>query len=111
MGAGQPTRQRQAKQLEADIGLLDKSAVVIGELEKITATKDDLPQPRVLVTADDVDRGKPDPEGYLSAACQLAVSPAKCLVFDDAMSGVQASKQAGMRAVLLGDEAHSSKEI
>jgi sugar-phosphatase len=67
-----------------------------------------LPRPRVLVTADDVDRGKPNPEGYLSAARKLAVPPARCLVFEDAISGIQAAHRAGMQAVLLGDEAHSS---
>ena len=48
-----------------------------------------LPVPRVLVTADDVARGKPHPEPYLLAARELRVSPADCVVIEDAPAGVQ----------------------
>jgi sugar-phosphatase len=58
-----------------------------------------LPIPKVLVTADDVQRGKPSPDPYLLAAERLAVSPADCLVFEDAPAGVQAAVSAGMRVI------------
>ena len=57
--------------------------------------------PDVLVTADSVTRGKPDPEPYLLAASQLGVSPADCTVFEDAPAGVRAGKAAGMRVIGL----------
>ncbi|MEU5695795.1 HAD-IA family hydrolase [Actinosynnema sp. NPDC020468] len=58
-----------------------------------------LPVPDVLVTADDVRVGKPDPEGYLTAAALVGVSPAECVVFEDAPAGVAAARAAGMRVV------------
>ena len=60
-----------------------------------------LPLPAVLVTADDVAAGKPDPEGYLEAARRLGRPPADCLVLEDAPAGVQAALAAGMRVVGL----------
>ena len=55
--------------------------------------------PRVLVTADDVARGKPDPEGYLAAAARLGVAPARCIVVEDTPPGIEAARAAGMRAI------------
>ncbi|MCA1371627.1 HAD-IA family hydrolase [Bradyrhizobium sp. BRP14] len=55
--------------------------------------------PPVLVAADDITVGKPHPEGYLSAARQIGVSPANCVVFEDAPAGVQAARDAGMQVV------------
>lgn len=60
-----------------------------------------LPVPQVLISADSVSRGKPDPEPYLRAASALGVSPADCIVFEDAPAGIQAGKAAGMRVVAL----------
>jgi sugar-phosphatase len=54
-----------------------------------------LQHPPVLVTADDVTRGKPDPEPYLLAAKRLAVDPARCLVVEDAPAGIAAARAAG----------------
>jgi len=54
---------------------------------------------RVIVTVEDVARGKPDPEVYLLAARGLGVPADACLVFEDAIVGVQAALRAGMRAV------------
>lgn len=51
--------------------------------------------PAVLVTADSVTRGKPDPEGYLAAASALGVDPRRTVVFEDAPAGVQAGNAAG----------------
>jgi len=53
----------------------------------------------VLVTGDDVRRGKPDPEVYLTAAARLDVAPDACVVFEDAPVGVQAARVAGMSVV------------
>ena len=55
-----------------------------------------LPQPPVLVDAETVTRGKPDPEGYLEAASRLGVAPQHCLVCEDGESGIRAGIAAGM---------------
>lgn len=60
-----------------------------------------LPVPSRMVTADDVTRGKPDPEPYLAGATVLAVQPRTCLVFEDAPSGVRSAKSSGMLAIGL----------
>jgi beta-phosphoglucomutase len=53
----------------------------------------------VIVSAEDVTRGKPDPQVFLTAAEKLGVAPASCVVVEDAPSGVEAARRAGMRAV------------
>lgn len=60
-----------------------------------------LDTPRVLVTGQDVARGKPDPEGYRMAANLLGVPPAGCVVVEDAPPGVLAAKAAGMRVIAV----------
>jgi sugar-phosphatase len=59
-----------------------------------------LPEPAVLVTAEDVAAGKPDPEGYLRAAATLGVDARRCLVVEDAPAGIEAGRAAG--AAVLG---------
>lgn len=56
---------------------------------------------KVFVSADDVKRGKPDPEIFLTAAEKLGIPPASCLVIEDARNGVKAAKAAGMRCIGL----------
>lgn len=54
-----------------------------------------LPLGKVLVTAEDVTRGKPHPDGYLLAAKRLGFAIGDCLVFEDAAAGVVAAERAG----------------
>jgi mannitol-1-/sugar-/sorbitol-6-phosphatase len=61
----------------------------------------DLPTPPVLVTAEDVQRGKPDPEAYLLAARRLGVRPEQCVVIEDAPAGIQAARAAGMKVIAV----------
>ena len=51
--------------------------------------------PSVLVTADDVVRGKPSPDPFLEAARRLGVPPTRCLVIEDAPAGLTAARAAG----------------
>ena len=60
-----------------------------------------LPEPSVLVSAEDVREGKPSPEGYLLAAGLLATSPSSCLVVEDAPPGIEAARAAGATVVAL----------
>lgn len=60
-----------------------------------------LPIPRVFVTAEDVDKGKPDPAPYLKGAALLGFDPAKCLVIEDAPAGIQSAHAGGMKVIAL----------
>ena len=60
-----------------------------------------LPVPSAMITADDVTRGKPDPEPYLAGARLLGFAPGQCLVFEDAPSGIRSAKAAGMIAIAV----------
>lgn len=49
---------------------------------------------KTLIAADDISRGKPDPEPFLLAAERLGVDPARCVVFEDAPAGLTAGRAA-----------------
>src|SRR5439155_12215676 len=63
-----------------------------------------------VVTAEDVRRGKPDPEVYLLAAESIGVPPGQCLVFEDSVVGIQAARRAGMRVIGVAT-AHADGEL
>jgi beta-phosphoglucomutase family hydrolase len=63
-----------------------------------------------IIDASMVTHGKPDPEVYLKSAEALGVDPAQCIVFEDALLGIQAGKNAGMRVVGVAST-HSRKEL
>jgi len=54
-----------------------------------------------IVTSEDVKRGKPDPEVFLTAAQRIGVEPADAVVFEDALVGIEAAHAAGMRVVAV----------
>ncbi len=54
-----------------------------------------------IVTTEDVQSGKPSPEGYLLAAKRLNVAPGRCVVIEDTLHGVKAAKAAGMQVIGL----------
>jgi beta-phosphoglucomutase len=54
------------------------------------------------VSAEDVQRGKPDPEVYLTAAAKLGAPAMRCIVVEDARAGVEAARRAGMRSIGVG---------
>ena len=56
---------------------------------------------RGVVSSDEVERGKPEPDVYLEAARRLGVDPRRCLVVEDSLNGVKAAKAAGMTCVLI----------
>jgi HAD superfamily hydrolase (TIGR01509 family) len=55
----------------------------------------------IVVTAEDVERGKPAPDMFLLAAERMGVAPADCVVFEDSVLGLQAAERAGMASVLV----------
>lgn len=69
-----------------------------------------LPVPELLVSADEVSKGKPDPEPYLIGARKLGLSAEDCIVFEDAPSGVAAAVAARAKYVLgVGPEVLDSE--
>jgi len=69
-----------------------------------------IPVPEKLVTADNVARGKPDPEPFLAGAALLGVAPAECVVFEDSPSGVAAGRAAGC-TVVATTFSHSAESL
>jgi len=61
-----------------------------------------------LVSAEDVHRGKPDPEVYLLAAARVGVPAARCIVVEDAAAGVEGARRAGMRSIGVS---HNGKDL
>ncbi|GAA4395553.1 beta-phosphoglucomutase [Nibrella viscosa] len=55
-----------------------------------------------VIDGNKIARGKPDPEVFLKGAEELGVSPADCVVFEDAVAGIEAAKRGGMLAVGIG---------
>jgi sugar-phosphatase len=88
------------------------AVVTSGNLALVTARLKaaELPTPEVLVTADSVTNGKPDPEGYLLAARRLGVDPARCVVIEDAPAGVRAGKTAGATVIAV-TTSHGAGEL
>jgi sugar-phosphatase len=60
-----------------------------------------LPIPKVLVAAEDVMNGKPNPEPYLKGAKLLGIKPEDCLVIEDAPAGIEAAHAGGMKVIAL----------
>lgn len=60
-----------------------------------------LPVPSVLVAAEDVVAGKPDPQGYLLAANTLGADVRRCIVVEDAPAGILAGRAAGARVIAV----------
>ena len=60
-----------------------------------------LPMPGVLISADEVERSRPDPQGLLRAASMLGIEPDNTLVVDDSPIGIDAAKRGGMSSVAV----------
>jgi len=60
-----------------------------------------IPIPVVLISADDVVEGKPNPEPYLKGAQRLGVDPSECVVIEDAPAGILAAHAGGMKVIAL----------
>jgi mannitol-1-/sugar-/sorbitol-6-phosphatase len=71
------------------------------ELAVIRLAAAGIPQPRALITADDVTQGKPAPDCFAMAARQLDVPVCECLVWEDSLAGVQAAVAAGSDVMVI----------
>lgn len=63
-----------------------------------------------VVSMEDTQRGKPDPQVFQTAADRLGVAPARCLVLEDAVAGVQAARAGGMRCIAVRFVGHHPAE-
>jgi mannitol-1-/sugar-/sorbitol-6-phosphatase len=82
----------------------DRWAIVTSCPKKLAAvrmTALGVPAPKVIVKAEDVSEGKPNPEGFLLAARKLGMEPHRCVVFEDAAAGIEAGRRAGMQVVTV----------
>jgi beta-phosphoglucomutase len=59
-----------------------------------------------VVSMEDTQRGKPDPQVFLVAAKKMAIAPARCVVLEDAVAGVQAAKAGGMKCIAVAFVGH-----
>ena len=83
-------------------------------VETMLRVLDMLPMDRLLdavVSAEDVTRGKPEPDVFLAAAAKLAVPPSRCIVVEDAAAGVEAGRRAGMRTIGVNARAPLDADI
>ena len=85
--------------IKTGLGSASKNAKVI--LERI----DMLSYFETIVDGNRITIGKPDPQVFLMGAADLAALPAQCVVFEDALAGIQSAKAAGMLAVGIGEKA------
>ena len=69
-----------------------------------------LPVPAAMVCGDEVARGKPDPEGFLTGARLLGVAPSACVAVEDAPAGTRAARAAGMRVIGI-TTTHAAAEL
>ena len=80
------------------------SKIKPGQSIRVITTEDNAAQikskrPLYVITGSDVKNKKPDPEIFLKAAEAAGIAPANALVIEDAVSGVQAAKAAGMACI------------
>jgi beta-phosphoglucomutase len=64
-----------------------------------------------IVTANDVDKHKPDPSLFLEAAKRLGINPDQCVVIEDAQSGISAAKNGNMKAIGYLTKENSKDEL
>jgi len=91
----------------------DRWAIVTSGLRPVATARlvaAGVPIPRVMVTAESIRNGKPDPEAYLKGAAELGFAPADCLVVEDAPAGAAAARAAGMRLLGLATT-HTAAEL
>ena len=67
-----------------------------------------LPLPRKMITSNDIQHGKPDPEPYLKGASVLGFPAQECVVLEDVPAGVRAGKSAGARVIAFTTTVQSS---
>jgi beta-phosphoglucomutase len=96
-GAAEFLQAVRAQGFKVALGSASKNAELI--LQRINL----LDQFDAIIDGNKVSKAKPDPEVFLKAAEELGVMPEHCIVFEDAVAGVQAARRANMRVVGIGE--------
>lgn len=95
-GAREYLTALRAAGVKTALGTASKNSMLILESLNITGLFD------AIIDGNSTTRAKPDPEVFLLAAQAIGLSPAQCVVFEDAYAGIEAAKAAGMTAVGIG---------
>lgn len=77
------------------------TAAITGNVDFVVDNLDIRQYFDAVVSADDVENSKPDPETFLKAAEKLHIKPEDCIVFEDATKGVEAAQNAGMKCFVI----------
>jgi beta-phosphoglucomutase len=96
-GAREYLTQLRRKGTKIALGSASKNAPIILNNLKITDLFD------AVIDGNKVSKAKPDPEVFLLGAKEIHLNPADCVVFEDAAAGIAAAKQAGMKAIGIGE--------
>jgi beta-phosphoglucomutase len=95
-GAKEYLQQLKKEQLKIGLGSASKNALLIVNNLKISHLFD------AIIDGNKVTKAKPDPEVFLLGARELGVAAGDCVVFEDAIAGIEAAKRAGMKTVGIG---------
>ena len=95
-GAKEFLKACRAAGIKTALGSASKNSMTILDKINLTHLFD------AVIDGNKVSRAKPDPEVFLKGAEELGVSPADCVVFEDAIAGVQAATNGGMKVVGIG---------
>ena len=95
-GVAQFFSQVHKANLKTALGSVSKNATLILERIGMSDVFD------AVIDGNKISKGKPDPEVFTKGADELGVSPAECVVFEDAVAGVEAGKRGGMFVVGIG---------
>jgi len=95
---------------EQKIGMAIGSAAIMSNIDFVIDNLSLRNYFDVLVSADDVQQSKPDPETYLTCASKLRAASESCIVFEDSIKGVESALNAGMKCVAL-TTLHSAAEF
>ena len=80
-------------------------------MDKVLAEKELRKYFNFVITADEVERPKPDPEVFLECAKELRCLPEKCVVVEDSVFGVIAARKADMKCIAVPSGAYSAEEL
>ena len=95
-GVSEFLAQTRAAGLKIGLGSVSKNAKIILNRVGISGDFD------VIIDGNKITKSKPDPEVFLKGADELGFFAAECVVFEDALAGIEAAKRAGMIAVGIG---------
>ncbi|MCL2880772.1 MAG: beta-phosphoglucomutase [Treponema sp.] len=95
-GAGDYLKKLRKSGIQTALGSASKNAPLILERLNIAGLFD------AVIDGNSVSKSKPNPEVFLKCAAALKLRPGYCVVFEDALSGIEAAKAGGMRAIAVG---------